>query len=228
MAAETAYRKDQFTATFLPAMALKVLNRAEVNAAKKGCRKDRDYKFTGSSQRSKDDGFPMWFRANVCKGKFVETTLIGKWSLSLGRVEGGVWPDEADLLVLVRTLFTCATKLVREKPPLLEHLKKVMKKTGDWSLSRVLEEDVNVGAANTQGGAGRSRAALLAPPLAASLLRCFAVSLFRCLGCLGPGQVDSGVPGKSWGRFWGSCWNHKVDLGVLFICQNLVLYYSSI
>ena len=55
MAAETAYRKDQFTATFLPAMALKVLNRAEVNAAKKGCRKDRDYKFTGSSQRSKDE-----------------------------------------------------------------------------------------------------------------------------------------------------------------------------
>jgi len=180
MAAETAYRKDQFTATFLPAMALKVLNRAEVNAAKKGCRKDRDYKFTGSSQRSKDDGFPMWFRANVCKGKFVDKTLIGKWSLSLGRVEGGVWPDEADLLVLVRTLFTCATKLVREKQPLLEHLKKVMKKTGDWSLSRVLEEDVNVGAASTQGGAGRSRAALLAPPLAASLLRCFAVSLFRC------------------------------------------------
>jgi hypothetical protein len=29
MAAETAYRKDQFTATFLPAMALKVLNRAD-------------------------------------------------------------------------------------------------------------------------------------------------------------------------------------------------------
>ena len=68
MAAETPYRKDPFTATFLPAMALKVLNRAEVNAAKKGYWKDRDYKFTGSSQRSKDDGFPMWFRANVCKG----------------------------------------------------------------------------------------------------------------------------------------------------------------
>ena len=94
MAAETAYRKDQFTATFLPAMALKVLNRAEVNAAKKGCRKDRDYKFTGSSQRSKDDGFPKWFRVNVCTGKFEGKTLIGKWSLSLGRVEGGVWPDE--------------------------------------------------------------------------------------------------------------------------------------
>ena len=29
MAAETAYRKDQFTATFLPAMALKVLNRVD-------------------------------------------------------------------------------------------------------------------------------------------------------------------------------------------------------
>ena len=126
MAAETAYRKDQFTATFLPAMALKVLNRAEVNAAKKGCRKDRDYKFTGSSQRSKDDGFPMWFRANVCTGKFEDKTLIGKWSLSLGRVEGGVWPDEADLLVLVRTLFTCATKLVREKPPYLQSARSVV------------------------------------------------------------------------------------------------------